>query len=93
VIWPAPASASTTTVAHIAGTSAIPSVQLRVRVDRPTATLTARIVDYGTATRIDPFASEGVRNLTTESCWGESTVDDERRCGWSLRFGLVSGTA
>jgi X-Pro dipeptidyl-peptidase len=56
--------------------SGSPSVTLRVRVDRPTTTLSARIVDYGTATRIDPFASEGVRNLTTESCWGESTADD-----------------
>ncbi len=57
--------------------SGSPSVELRIRVDRPTATLSARIVDYGTATRIDPFASEGVRNLTTQSCWGESTVDDD----------------
>ena len=57
--------------------SGSPSVTVRVRVDRPTTTLSARIVDYGTATRIDPFASEGVRTRTTESCWGESTVDDD----------------
>lgn len=57
--------------------SGTPSLRLRVRVDRPTTELTARLVDYGTATRVDHFTSEGVRTLATESCWGESsTVDD-----------------
>lgn len=57
--------------------SGSPSVRLRVKVDRPTTELTARLVDYGTAERIQYRTSEGVRTLTTESCWGESTpVDD-----------------
>ncbi|MCG5469327.1 Xaa-Pro dipeptidyl-peptidase [Micromonospora sp. LAH09] len=57
--------------------SGSPSVRLRVRVDRPTAELTARLVDYGTAERIRYDSSEGVRTLATESCWGASTdVDD-----------------
>lgn len=57
--------------------SGAPTLRLRVRVDRPTTELTARLVDYGTATRVNPFASEGVRTLTTESCWGESTAADD----------------
>jgi X-Pro dipeptidyl-peptidase len=57
--------------------SGAPSLRLRVRVDRPTTALTARLVDYGTATRINPFVSEGVRSLPTESCWGESTATDD----------------
>jgi X-Pro dipeptidyl-peptidase len=57
--------------------SGAPALRLRVRVDRPTTELTARLVDYGTATRINPFVSEGVRTLTTESCWGESTAADD----------------
>ncbi|MEH1014436.1 Xaa-Pro dipeptidyl-peptidase [Micromonospora sp. CPCC 206060] len=57
--------------------SGSPSVRLRIQVDRPTTELTARLVDYGTAERIDHFTSEGVRTLTTESCWGESTAVDD----------------
>jgi X-Pro dipeptidyl-peptidase len=52
-------------------------VRLRVRVDRPTTELTARLVDYGTATRVDHFTSEGIRSVDTESCWGESTGYDD----------------
>jgi X-Pro dipeptidyl-peptidase len=57
--------------------SGIPSVSLRVRVNKPTTQLTARLVDYGTAGRINYLASEGVHTLTTESCWGQSTTFDD----------------
>lgn len=57
--------------------SGSPSVRLRVRVDRPTTQLTARLVDYGTATRVDYGRGEGVRTLATESCWGASTPADD----------------
>ncbi|WP_229401491.1 Xaa-Pro dipeptidyl-peptidase [Micromonospora okii] len=57
--------------------SGAPSVRLRVRVDRPTTELTARLVDYGVAERIRYDVSEGVRTLDTESCWGESTAADD----------------
>ncbi|MEV4658633.1 Xaa-Pro dipeptidyl-peptidase [Micromonospora sp. NPDC049301] len=57
--------------------SGSPTVRLRVRVDRPTTELTARLVDYGTAERIRYDSSEGVRTLGTESCWGASTAADD----------------
>jgi X-Pro dipeptidyl-peptidase len=57
--------------------SGSPSVRLKVQVDRPTTQLTARLVDYGTATRVDYRRGEGVRTLTTESCWGASTPADD----------------
>ncbi|MFC4017145.1 Xaa-Pro dipeptidyl-peptidase [Micromonospora sp. GCM10011542] len=57
--------------------SGVPSVRLRVRVDRPTTELTARLVDYGTAERIRYRSSEGVRTLDTESCWGASMAADD----------------
>ncbi|MDG4809669.1 Xaa-Pro dipeptidyl-peptidase [Micromonospora sp. WMMD1120] len=57
--------------------SGSPSLRLRVRVDRPTTELTARLVDYGTAERIRYDSSEGVRTLATESCWGASTAADD----------------
>jgi len=57
--------------------SGTPSVRLRVQVDRPTTQITARLVDYGTATRVDYGRGEGVRTLTTESCWGASTPADD----------------
>jgi X-Pro dipeptidyl-peptidase len=60
---------------RISGTA---TVSLRVRVDRPNTELTARLVDYGTAPRIAYRSQgEGIRTLDTESCWGESTVDDD----------------
>jgi hypothetical protein len=49
----------------------------RVRVDRPATQLSARLVDYGTATRVDYGLGEGVRTLTTSSCYGESTSYDD----------------
>jgi X-Pro dipeptidyl-peptidase len=58
--------------------SGIPTATLRVRVDRPTTELTARLVDYGTATRVDSLGSgEGITTLTTESCWGENRPGDD----------------
>jgi X-Pro dipeptidyl-peptidase len=56
--------------------SGSPSARLRIKVDRPTTELTARLVDYGTAERINVFVSEGARSLATESCWGESAPFD-----------------
>ncbi|MFB4314637.1 Xaa-Pro dipeptidyl-peptidase [Actinomadura sp. 21ATH] len=61
--------------ARISGT---PSASLRVRLDRPTANLTALLVDYGEDTRIDYLGrGEGIETLATESCHGESTATDD----------------
>ncbi len=58
--------------------SGSPSVTLRVKVDKPTTELTARLVDYGTATRVNHEGrGEGITTLTTESCWGDSTALDD----------------
>ena len=63
---------------HQVRISGIPSATLRVQVDRPTTELTARLVDYGTDTRVDhQDAGEGITTLTTESCWGASTPADD----------------
>ncbi|WP_395295461.1 Xaa-Pro dipeptidyl-peptidase [Kitasatospora hibisci] len=54
-----------------------PAVQLRVQVDRPTTELSARLVDYGTTSRVNTvYPNEGVRTLDSRSCWGESTAAD-----------------
>ncbi|WP_394820778.1 Xaa-Pro dipeptidyl-peptidase [Pendulispora albinea] len=60
---------------RISGTS---RAVLRVRVNKPTTSLTARLVDYGRESRnINYRASQGgIVNLTTRSCWGESTSAD-----------------
>jgi X-Pro dipeptidyl-peptidase len=58
--------------------SGIPHATLRVQVDKPTTELSARLVDYGTASRIDYLGpGEGITTLDTESCWGESTAADD----------------
>ena len=58
--------------------SGSPSVTLRIKVDRPTTELSARLVDYGLQHRIDyQTAGEGISTLGTQSCWGESTVVDD----------------
>lgn len=56
-----------------------PSVTLRVQVDKPTTLLTAKLVDYGPADRVDSADNgyTGVRNVDTQSCWGESIPDDD----------------
>jgi len=60
---------------RVSGTA---TVTLRVKVDRPTTELSARLVDYGDATRINYLGSgEGVRRLTTESCYGVSIPADD----------------
>jgi X-Pro dipeptidyl-peptidase len=53
------------------------SVRLRVKVDRPTTELTARLVDYGTANRVDWTTNQGIQTLSTESCFGASTRADD----------------
>ena len=68
-------SAPLTSGLRISGT---PSATLRVRVDKPTTELTARLVDYGTAARVDYLGGgEGITTLGTQSCWGESTTADD----------------
>jgi len=58
--------------------SGTPTVTMRIKVDKPTTELSARLVDYGTASRINYLAQgEGIRTLTTESCWGASTAADD----------------
>ncbi|MEV4350041.1 Xaa-Pro dipeptidyl-peptidase [Actinoplanes sp. NPDC049596] len=68
-------SAPLTREVRVSGT---PSVTLRVRVDKPTTELTARLVDYGTATRVNYLGrGEGITTLATESCWGAATAADD----------------
>ena len=58
--------------------SGIPHATLRVQVDQPTTELTARLVDYGTAARVNYLGpEEGITTLDTQSCWGESTTADD----------------
>lgn len=58
--------------------SGTPSADLRVKLDKPTANLTALLVDLGTDTRID-FQEDyaGITTLDAEDCHGESTADDD----------------
>jgi X-Pro dipeptidyl-peptidase len=58
--------------------SGTPHATLRVQVDQPTTELTARLVDYGTAARVNYLGpGEGITTQSTESCWGESTTADD----------------
>jgi X-Pro dipeptidyl-peptidase len=60
---------------RISGTT---TISLRVKVDKPNTELSARLVDYGTATRINYQGSkEGILNQTTESCYGAATPADD----------------
>ena len=55
------------------------SVKLRIRANKPTTQFTARLVDYGSASRNLSYRPgvEGIANLTTSSCWGESSTGDD----------------
>ncbi|MGW2221314.1 Xaa-Pro dipeptidyl-peptidase [Nonomuraea sp. NPDC001684] len=57
--------------------SGTPTADLRVRLDKPTANLTALLVDFGEDTRVDWRRGQGVTTLTEEDCHGESTAADD----------------
>lgn len=58
--------------------SGTPVADLKVKLDKPTSNLTAMLVDYGTDARVDYLGARGGLNeLPTETCWGESTADDD----------------
>ncbi|TQM68370.1 X-Pro dipeptidyl-peptidase [Actinomadura hallensis] len=58
--------------------SGTPEARIRVQADKPTANVTALLVDYGEDTRVDYLGpGSGIRTLDTESCHGESTADDD----------------
>jgi X-Pro dipeptidyl-peptidase len=60
---------------RISGTA---TVSLRIRVNQPNTELSARLVDYGRAERINYLAGgEGIRTLTTESCFGATSPADD----------------
>lgn len=57
--------------------SGTPVADLRVKLDRPTANLTALLVDFGDDTRLDWRRGQGITTLTEEDCWGDSTAADD----------------
>ncbi|MDH2426870.1 Xaa-Pro dipeptidyl-peptidase [Sphaerisporangium sp. TRM90804] len=58
--------------------SGTPKVDIRAKLDQPSANLTALVVDYGDDDRVDHYAGAGgIRTLTEESCHGESTAADD----------------
>ncbi|MEU1719812.1 Xaa-Pro dipeptidyl-peptidase [Nonomuraea sp. NPDC005692] len=57
--------------------SGTPTADLRVKLDKPTANLTALLVDFGEDTRVDWRRGQGVTTLTEEDCHGESTAADD----------------
>ncbi|HEY3502672.1 MAG TPA: Xaa-Pro dipeptidyl-peptidase [Actinocatenispora sp.] len=68
-------SAALPSTVHLSGT---PTVTLRFRATKDDTELTAKLVDYGRARRDTAQYQnvEGVRDLTTRSCWGGSTAAD-----------------
>jgi X-Pro dipeptidyl-peptidase len=60
---------------RVSGTA---TVSLRIKVNQPNTELSARLVDYGRAERINYLASgEGIRTLATESCFGATAPADD----------------
>ncbi|GHJ44292.1 X-Pro dipeptidyl-peptidase [Catellatospora sp. TT07R-123] len=58
--------------------SGTPTITLRVKSSKSTTTLSARLVDYGTATRVNYRSSgEGISTLTSQTCWGSSSSTDD----------------
>lgn len=59
---------------HIAGSA---TIVLRVKMDKPTATLSARLVDYGPSTMVDFMNNQGVTTGLVEDCWGSPSAADD----------------
>jgi X-Pro dipeptidyl-peptidase len=69
------ASPSVDKAVRLSGT---PVVDLRAKLDKADANLTAMLVDYGEDTRVDFHGDhEGIETLTEEGCYGESTAGDD----------------
>lgn len=57
--------------------SGIPEFDIEATIDKDNTNLTALIVDYGTDVRVNHRdRGEGIRTLDSETCWGESTSED-----------------
>jgi X-Pro dipeptidyl-peptidase len=68
-------SAPLPTDLRISGTA---TISLRIKVNQPNTELSARLVDYGRAERINYLAGgEGIRTLNTESCFGATSPGDD----------------
>jgi len=52
-------------------------VSLSASADQTDTNLGALLVDWGTDTRVQWGTGDGIRTLTTEDCWGESSANDE----------------
>ncbi len=52
--------------------SGTPTVTLRIRSDKPTTPVTARLIEYGQASRYT-----GISNTSSQTCWGSSTPQDD----------------
>jgi len=60
---------------RVSGTA---TISLRIKVNQPNTELSARLVDYGRAERINYLGNgEGIRTLATESCFGASSPADD----------------
>ncbi|WUI02218.1 Xaa-Pro dipeptidyl-peptidase [Spirillospora sp. NBC_00431] len=58
--------------------SGTPGARLRIQLDKPTANLTALLVDYGDDERVNYLGQgSGIRTLGTEDCHGESAPGDD----------------
>lgn len=56
--------------------SGVPTVDLQADVSAPT-NLTAMVVDYGTAERVDAFGpGSGIRTTDVRTCYGQGTAED-----------------
>lgn len=57
--------------------SGTPRIELTAALDQVHSNLTALLVDYGPSTRTPRSPGDGVQTLSTFSCWGESSDDDD----------------
>ncbi|MEU7744490.1 Xaa-Pro dipeptidyl-peptidase [Nonomuraea sp. NPDC049158] len=57
--------------------SGTPTADLRVKLDKPAANLTALLVDFGEANRVDWGRGQGITTLAEEDCHGDSTAADD----------------
>ncbi len=64
---------SSSPVRHDIRLSGTPTVNLRLKLDRPTAEMRMTLWETGDVLAVD----DSIDTLATESCWGESTADDD----------------
>lgn len=82
--------AKTTHAEHLSG---VPTVRVRVKLNRSSSEISVRLVQYGRMHRVDyDSPGLGITTLKGQSCWGESSKADSA-CYFNTKLDYITGSS